>query len=181
MQKNKGFTLIELIVVMAILAIIAGGLIGNFFTSQRKARDAERKSDLKQIQNALEMYANDHNGLYPPDNGAGMMIGCPERTVGASLPCQWAGVGPDRTFEMDGGAMYLSLLPGDPSGNLYFYEASDDRLGYWLLALIENEDDDCFLTDFCNAAGFTVNSIDSNCGNGELCNYLVTSSNLSPP
>jgi prepilin-type N-terminal cleavage/methylation domain-containing protein len=64
--RQKGFTLIEFMMVATIIAIAAViGLASNYFTSQRKARDSERKSDLNQYRIALETYASAHNELYP--------------------------------------------------------------------------------------------------------------------
>jgi len=63
-QKNFGFTLMELLIVIAILGLLATIGLGSFRTSQMKGRDAQRKSDLSQIQKALEMYYNDYSG-YP--------------------------------------------------------------------------------------------------------------------
>jgi type II secretion system protein G len=61
-QNNKGFTLIELLIVIAIIGILASitlvMLNPNFIFGQ--TRDARRKSDLKQIANALQLYYNDN-------------------------------------------------------------------------------------------------------------------------
>ncbi len=62
---KKGFTLIELLVVISIIGILAAISLVSFTTSQRQARDAARKSDLRQYQTALEGYANKTSGLYP--------------------------------------------------------------------------------------------------------------------
>jgi len=61
---KRGFTLIELVVVMAILATLIGIGYSSFTNTLNKARDAKRKSDLRQIQLALEKYKN-LNGDYP--------------------------------------------------------------------------------------------------------------------
>lgn len=65
-KTNEGFTLIELIVVIAIIAVLTGLVSFNFQQARMKARDISRKSDLKQIANALEAYKND-NQAYPAD------------------------------------------------------------------------------------------------------------------
>ena len=66
MKKNIfGFTLIELLIVISIIAILAALAIfgiGNVF---EKSRNTQRKSDLRQYQEALEVFANSHDGLYP--------------------------------------------------------------------------------------------------------------------
>lgn len=63
--SNTGFTLIELLIVMAVMAILATIAIFSYSGPQKKARDAQRKSDLKQYQVAIEELANTQNGLYP--------------------------------------------------------------------------------------------------------------------
>lgn len=61
----KGFTIIELVVVIAIIAVLSGIIISNINEYQAKARDAKRISDLDNIRKALEMYRV-ANGFYPP-------------------------------------------------------------------------------------------------------------------
>jgi len=62
---KKGFTLIELLVVISIIGILAALAFVSFTTSQRQARDTQRKSDIKQYSTALEEFANANSGLYP--------------------------------------------------------------------------------------------------------------------
>lgn len=65
-KKNPlGFTLIELLVVIAIIGILAALGFFGFSTAQKKARDAQRKNDLKEVKQALEAYAGAHTGFYP--------------------------------------------------------------------------------------------------------------------
>lgn len=63
-KRDEGFTLIELLVVMAIIGILAALVLLNIPASLGRARDAQRKNDLKQIQTALQLYHNDY-GHYP--------------------------------------------------------------------------------------------------------------------
>ena len=51
---QKGFTLLELLVVMVILGLLAAIGLSSFISSQKKGRDARRKADLSSIQSALE-------------------------------------------------------------------------------------------------------------------------------
>jgi prepilin-type N-terminal cleavage/methylation domain-containing protein len=62
---RRGFTLIELLVVISIIGILAALSLASFTTSQKQARDTERKSDLSQYRSSLESYANIKNGLFP--------------------------------------------------------------------------------------------------------------------
>lgn len=66
---KKGFTLVELLVVISLIGILASLLIVSLQGSQKSARDGRRKADLEQIRTALEMYRRD-TGLYPNSIGA---------------------------------------------------------------------------------------------------------------
>lgn len=59
LRVEKAFTLIELLVVIGIIGILVALTAFNFQQARERARDVQRKSELKQIQNALEMYKND--------------------------------------------------------------------------------------------------------------------------
>ena len=63
-MKNKGFTLIELIVVIAIIGTLTGLIINNLNDARARARDAKRKQDLTSLKTALRLYYND-NQTYP--------------------------------------------------------------------------------------------------------------------
>jgi type II secretion system protein G len=68
-NKKKGFTLIEVLVVVSIIGVLSSTILSSLNTSQARARDARRLQDLKQIGNALNMYYADY-GEYPQTNGA---------------------------------------------------------------------------------------------------------------
>ena len=149
--KNKGFTLIELLVVMAIIGILASIGLVSFKSSQIKARDAQRKSDLSQMQKALEAYFND-KGEYP--------------AVG-SLP-----VAGDEWIDTDvaNGALYMKSFPADPRNYTYLYERPTTT-SYEIYAYLENPNDksitDCVVAD------------DKECDAPGDCNYGVASGNLN--
>ncbi len=62
--KQSGFTIIELLIVIAIIAILAGLVLNNFQGAQAKARDTQRVTDVNNVHTKLEEYYNDNNG-YP--------------------------------------------------------------------------------------------------------------------
>lgn len=64
-SESRGFTLIELLVVIAIISVLASVVMSSLNGARVKARDTRRVAEIRQIQTALEMYANDHNGNYP--------------------------------------------------------------------------------------------------------------------
>src|SRR3954470_16727724 len=64
-EHKRGFTLIELLVVIAIIGLLASIVLASLNSARKKSRDARRIADLKQLQNALELYANDFSGNYP--------------------------------------------------------------------------------------------------------------------
>jgi prepilin-type N-terminal cleavage/methylation domain-containing protein len=84
---RRGFTLIELMIVIAIIAILAAILIPNFLHARAEAQTAGCEGNEKQIATAMEEYAVDHNGSY----GAG-------GTVTSTLL----------------GTLYLGVTPSDP-------------------------------------------------------------------
>lgn len=63
-QAKKGFTIIELLIVIAIIVILAGLVLTNIQGAQAKARDATRLGDIDSVATALEIYHNE-NGHYP--------------------------------------------------------------------------------------------------------------------
>jgi len=64
-NKNLGFTLIELLVVVAIIGLISSIAFASLSTARKKARDARRIADLKQVQLALQFYYDKYK-QYPP-------------------------------------------------------------------------------------------------------------------
>jgi prepilin-type N-terminal cleavage/methylation domain-containing protein len=72
LKHNKGFTIIELLVVIAVIGLLASIVLVSVDHGKKKARDARRLSDMRQILLALELYY-DSNGHYPgnTDNDCG--------------------------------------------------------------------------------------------------------------
>lgn len=62
--NQKGFTIIELLVVIVIIGILVALTLPNLFSAQARGRDTDRKNELKNLQQKLETYYND-NDSYP--------------------------------------------------------------------------------------------------------------------
>ena len=63
MRRDKAFTLIELLIVVAIIAILAAIAIPNFLEAQTRSKVSRGKADMRTIATALEAYAVDHNAF----------------------------------------------------------------------------------------------------------------------
>lgn len=68
--KQSGFTLVELLVVISIIVILAIMAFAGFGQLQKRARDARRRSDIKNLQNGMEQRFNFETGKYPPPAGS---------------------------------------------------------------------------------------------------------------
>ena len=144
---NKGFTLIELLIVIAIIGVLATLLMVNFVGVRQRARDAQRKSDLRQIQSALEIWRSD-NGSYP-----------------ASAEFAPRGLGTCGDPLIKNGTTYMVKIPCDPSNTgkfVYTYVSSggvQTSAGYTLYSCLENvgdsQKDKVNNTTYCDPTGTT--------------------------
>jgi prepilin-type N-terminal cleavage/methylation domain-containing protein len=64
-RKSAGFTLIEVIMVMAIAGLILSMIFIALPQVQRTRRDTQRKADLGKLKTQVEFYGSNHSGLYP--------------------------------------------------------------------------------------------------------------------
>jgi prepilin-type N-terminal cleavage/methylation domain-containing protein len=63
--NKRGFTLLEILIVIAIIGILVSLGVVSYSAAQQKSRDSRRRADMKAAQSAWEQYYADHNGSYP--------------------------------------------------------------------------------------------------------------------
>lgn len=66
--SQKGFTIVELLIVIVVIGILAALVLNTFSGVQKRARDTQRQTDVNAIATQLEVYYNDH-GTYPAATG----------------------------------------------------------------------------------------------------------------
>ena len=136
-KKVKGFTLIELLIVIAIIGVLSALLMANFIGVRQRARDSQRKADLRQIQSALELYRSDLSSY---------------QTTASFPACNLSLI--------SGGTTYMQKVPCDPTNTSPFvYSYSSGGTTYTLYACLENGSDsqkDASKQSSCTLASFTV-------------------------
>ncbi|MBU1018173.1 type II secretion system GspH family protein [Patescibacteria group bacterium] len=113
---KKGFSLVELLVVITIIAILSVAAYTAFGGQTVKAKDARRSQDLSTIQSALELYVVQNNRY--PESLTNGLEGAPNYLI------------PKK---------YLSTIPKDPSGKEYVYLVSGDKKSYEIAAVLESD------------------------------------------
>ncbi|OIQ04352.1 MAG: hypothetical protein AUK58_00810 [Candidatus Moranbacteria bacterium CG2_30_41_165] len=138
MKKEKGFTLIEILLVISIIAVLATVVIVALNPAQRfkDSRDARRRADVESISKAIQQYVIDNKGAYPA--GSGLQESDAEKQLGtATSGCALFG-GDGTCATGDGDCMdlsadlakYLKSIPRDPlqgsAEHTYYTVTRDD-------------------------------------------------------
>lgn len=172
MNGWAGFTIVELLVVLSIMSIALSIGLALFGKSQRDSRDDKRIASMKQIQNALDLYNNDHKEY--------------SKTTFSGGEYQWQGTCSDYgSFGVTGASgyipnlasEYIAVLPKDPGvetrDHCYIYKS--DGKDYKLKAhltvesLCDDADADNIADpgDTCNPA--FMQALDEKLCNGDTC------------
>lgn len=136
-NQQKGFTLLEIMVVIVILGILASLVVPNLMGNKDKADRQKVVSDLVALENALDMYRLDNNYYPSTDQGLNALI---EEPSGTPTPRNYREGGYIRRLPQDPwGYDYLLISPGEQgridvfSVGLDGEEGTDDDIGNWNL------------------------------------------------
>lgn len=114
MRSQRGFSLIELMIVVVILGLLATLLVPRIMDRPEEARVSKAMMDIRTLESALRLYRLD-NGAYPTtEQGLTALIRKPE-------------IGPAPRNYRTGGYLEGSAAPKDPWGNEYRYRSPGEQ------------------------------------------------------
>jgi prepilin-type N-terminal cleavage/methylation domain-containing protein len=154
-KKYKAFTLIELIIVVVIIALLSAVVVANLNNQRMRSRNSRRISDIRQLQSAVESYANDNDGGFPYLGSSLCMSWTSDSVPGGStcwqtnLKTALANYLPNiQTPPGVGGDRILSCVDGTKRNNAYYYfsEKSGNAVygaNYKIIAQLEGKNGDC--------------------------------------
>lgn len=170
-HRHKGFTLIEIVVAVAVIGLILGTATFGLEGARSQSRDEKRKADLAVIQSGLEGQFTDCGAYYSTDSLNELFPDSGHANAGSPL----TGMGhfPPPCYESN---TYIEKLPIDPQSptRRYYYRTStrwwDEgisqyrRTSYVLCAALENAPNPAMDTSRCDQPCGTV-----------ACNYVLHS------
>ncbi len=160
-KSSEGFTLIEMLIVIAVISILAGIVLVGITGFQSSARDTKRIGDLRSVQNSLELYYT-RCGHYPHTGSCGT-------AAGAATGGTWA----DLSTALSA-AQVAERLPEDPRTDFsYEYRYGENGYAYVLKATLEN--DSSALEGDNTGSELDGDQYGANCNDSELA-YCIGSS-----
>jgi len=123
-ESRRGFTIIELLVVVAVIALIAAAVLATLSSARTKSRDARRLADIKSIQTALDLYVTNARVFPNPTAPEGLCL-----------------TGSDAVSTQLINTSSIAAMPQDPlqncSDNFHYHYASTDGSTYTISFYVE--------------------------------------------
>jgi len=129
-MKKRGFTLVEIMIVVAIIALLAAIAIPNLLNARKTANDAAAKANLKTMATELEVYsAGTGAGAYPANLAAFQAIPSYAAQKYLAAPCTTAATGCGGYYytsvTLEAGAYNLTALPVSSQTGSYNYSITN--------------------------------------------------------
>src|SRR5689334_19295939 len=116
-SADKGFTLIELMVVILIIGLLATIVVQNLRSATDKAKRVKAEADIAQIKSGLDRYYLDVGSYPSTEQGLQSLISAPNVSNSAGRDDASTGWG----------GPYVEKIPEDPWGHAYFYQSDGDN------------------------------------------------------
>ena len=151
--KGKGFTLVEILIVVVILGILAAIVIPQFSNASQTAKASSLASTLQTVRSQLELFQVQHSGAYPPPMVDGADGALPTwqamtdaHSIAAGADFSDGVDAADLDFDGTGKGPYMQKFPANPFANgsntaadHWFYDETSGRIVANVSALTDNQ------------------------------------------
>ena len=156
--KKKGFTLIELMLVISIIGVLSSVILTRLNQAKISARDTRRIQDIQEIEKAFDLYLSDHNYVWPTTSSSWVCLGLNDGNTCLN------GFGNGDSNITNTLAPYLSKIPSDPltrAQDSYLFEPNSAGIapcsgsgilqtGKWIIWYPENFNKSCSIGKYVN-------------------------------
>ncbi len=118
MKKKKGFTLIEIVMVIAVIGILLGLILPRFSGMQQEGNIAKAKAELRTLQAAIESYYGHNNGVYPTTGNFKKSLEAATPNIVKTVPVDpFNASSKAYVYKLSGNKQYYVIYSVGPKGN----------------------------------------------------------------